>query len=109
MLNLAAAKVNKMNFGQNGTFNINYVIKWFHNIQLILVSDNFFDDGIWFANCYLWDSSLKHIVSHMEGRRVHCGDNNHSNILMRQRRVFGKMEGDVDPTMIKQCNWLKVT
>lgn len=58
---------------------------------------------------YLWNSSLKQEVFHIKSRCVHCGDDDHSNTRMIRRRVFGKMERDMDAAVIVQSDWLKVT
>lgn len=59
---------------------------------------------------YLWHGNLKRVVAHTEGRRVDSGDDNHSGVWMGQRsRVRGKVQGDVDPSVIEQRQRLQVT
>lgn len=64
----------------------------------------------WLQLSHLWDGSLKHVVAHGDGGRVHSGDDDDRSVWMSQSsRVFGKMEGHVDPTVIEQGQWFQMT
>lgn len=56
----------------------------------------------------LWNGSLEQVVCHMEGRGVHRGHDQHSNIGMA-RQTDGKVERDVNPAAVKQSDGFEVT
>lgn len=63
---------------------------------------------------HLRDGSLKHVVAHRESRRVdggHDDDDGGGGTVWTSRSsgVFGKVEGDVDPTEVKEGQRFKVT
>lgn len=63
-----------------------------------------------FSSSHLWHGNLEHVVAHTQGGRVDSGDDDNSSVWTGQgSRVSGKVEGDVDPTVIKQGQWLQMT
>lgn len=64
-----------------------------------------------FSSSHLWHGNLEHVVADRQGGRVDGGDDDNSGGVRtgRSSRVSGKVEGDVDPTVIKQGQRLQKT